>query len=285
VSYLRGAALDGTSANGWLTQIDLATGVQTRIDLGPVPARTTVYDRAQGRLHVTGRYAGILSYDPWRWLDLTLPGSGPSALNLFPFVRGSELRSLALSNDGTRAYLGLRIYSVEDALQLGGRPAFDTAGALAVMDVAPGPAGIAPRLLSLVPLDRGVSEVRVLPGRTRAGQPIRDLVAVTLTDDNRLALYDDEEGAVVKVLGQCAPRPDSLQDPSQALSPEFCEPGRAGFPVLGRQPFGLVVDPQRTNPYRLYVGAFDSSWISVVDVPPDAPSAAVVTKRIGKERR
>ena len=61
----------------------------------------------------------------------------------------------------------------------------------------------------------GANEVEVLPVRAGKG----DLVAVTASDDGLLWIYDDDQEALVRVIGR---------DPA------------TGIPLLGRQPFGLV---------------------------------------------
>ena len=136
--------------------------------------------------------------------------------------------------------------------------------------------GPAARVLRVVPLDRGPTEVKVIH---RDGQ--RDLVAITSTDDAALTLYDDEVGEIARVFGLFG-RCDSESDNANAPPP--CDPGK---PLLGKQPFGLAVQPltPTASQARLFVGSFDRSWVNVIDIDPSRPQAAPSAwTRIGPER-
>jgi len=277
VTYLR-----APNTHGWLSRIDLTDNTLTAIDVGTVPTHSAVFDPASTRLYATSRF-GAIGYSPLRWLTLATPSAVPIAVNVFDVVRGAELRGIALSSDGTattsptRAYLALRIYDVAAATSSGTRPGNDLAGALAVMDLSETSAGRpSTKILNVVPLDRGATEVRVIP---RTG--LRDLVAVTSTDDSTLTLYDDETGSIAKVFAVCSAVPGA-GDPS---APAPCQDGR---PLLGKQPFGLAAERFTDGTRelaRLYVGSFDRGWVNVITIDPLLPSAAPDSwARIGPER-
>jgi hypothetical protein len=281
VTYLR-----TPDSEGQLSQIDLATGNRTEKDLGSVStARSTVFDASSARLYVTQLFAEVGS-SPLRWFSLAA-AEDVSSMNLYSLVPGAELRSMAISSDSQRAYLALRIYDVDTASATGLRPLDDVGGALAVMDISPGPGGQpAARLLNVVPIDRGASEIQVVPRidpatsqqrvDPRSGEPLRDLVAVTCTDDSTLTLYDDQTGSVAKVFGICGGVAGELQP----------VPCKFGDPLTGGQPFGLAVEPLANGDARLYVGSFDRWWINVIEINPLNPTASPASwARIGPERQ
>jgi len=280
----------GLSANleGWLSRLDMLSDpavTRKQIDLGLSQGYAAVFDRgtaeqATARLYVTSRFASV-GFNPLRWfgvatprLDAELAPLAPSALDLGAVVRGSDSRGMAISSDGERAYLALRMYDVDDATSLGGRPSVDVSGALAVIDLREQPqGGPAARVLRVVPLDRGPTEVKVIH---RTGQ--RDLVAITSTDDSALTLYDDEAGEIARVFGLCG------SEPGNANAPPPCDTGK---PLLGKQPYGLAVQPltPTASQARLFVGSFDRSWVNVIDIDPSRPQAAPSAwTRIGTER-
>ena len=284
VTYLR-----APNGEGWLTQLDLqaadAAGLPTsptsQIDVGLAPTGQAAFDAARARLYVTSRYVNPV-YEPLRWLDLGSPGLAASAINLASTVPGADLRGIALSSDGTRAYVALRIYDTVAATTLGGRPTTDLAGALAVVDISEqASGGPVANVLRLVPLDRGATEVRVIPRQpaVAGGQAPRDLVAVTSADDSTLTLYDDETGTIANTYALCGSVPGT-GDPS---APPPCDPGN---PLLGVQPFGLAVEPMAAGAVRLYVGSFDRGWVNVIQLDgahPDVPPVSWV--RVGPERQ
>ncbi len=273
VTYLR-----GVNFHGWLSQVDLLAGSAsartspwTSIDLGTSPTGTSIFDPPSSRLYVTGRF-GQPNYAPVRWIELGNPGVAPIAMNFGNLVRGADLRGIQLSSDRQRAYVAARLYDVDYAATYGVRPSNDLAGALLVIDATaledPFPQ---PVILNVVPLDRGVSEVRVIP---RAGQ--RDLVAVTATDDSTLTLYDDEQGHVVRTFTVCG------ASDADAGAPAPCNTGAS---ILGINPFGLAVEKLASGRVRLYVGSFDRSWINLIEIDPAHPSAPPSPWiRIGAER-
>ncbi len=278
VTYLR-----TPNSEGQLSQIDLTNNnARTQKDLGSIaPAHGTVYDPVSTRLFATERF-GEVGKSPLRWFSLAAPET-PSSADIYSLIRGAEVRGMALSTDAdattstppSRGYLALRIYDADVATSTGVRPSADVGGALAVMDLTQGPSGQpAMHLLNVVPIDRGASEIRIVPRldpttglqKVVAGNRLRDLVAVTCTDDNTVALYDDDTGAVSKVFDICGGIPGETEPLPCAL----------GDPLMGKQPFGLAVEKLANGHARLYVGSFDRSWVNVIEIDPLNPAAGPV---------
>jgi hypothetical protein len=283
VGYLRTTAV-GTAAAGtaWLTQVDLDDPAGTDLSrrtfpLGPGPIIDMAYDATADRLFAVGRFAGNIA--PLFVIDLTpcAPADpaceNPSQLPSFDLsgaVRGAELTGIALSHPqaglGRRAYVTARLYDADLAGRIGGRPSFDVGAALLVVDVAEDATGRpAVSVLRVVPIGLGPGQVRVLP--PRPGK--RDVVVVTNSLEGRVTVYDDDLGAVVRVLSLDA---------------------GSGMPEAGREPFALAVEDRGADAW-VYVAAFDLSTVSVLAVPLDAPGQADLLRdaggaplRIGKER-
>jgi hypothetical protein len=301
VTYLR-----TPNGDGRLTRVDLLGGAPPQlIDLGVSPSASSAYDGANTRLYVTSRFQTV-GVAPLRWLELAAPGLGVSSVDLGVPVRGLEMRQLALSSDKPltssvgntrRGYLAMRLYDEDLAITLGARPPADLAGALAVLDLADEPSGFPSlAIVNTVAVGRGANEVRVFPPRVNpadpGGAPLRDLVAVSSTDDSTVSLYDDATGSVSKIFDLCIGNPDPL-------APGPCPEGR---PELGKQPFGLSVEPfQRADILqgdgvtpvplaRLYVGSFDRSWVNVIEIDPfhpakrDVGGVSLRWDRVGAER-
>ena len=294
VTYLRSPNLEG-----WVTPIDLASsGAGSRlasIDVGSVPTQSAAFDPAAARLFLTEHFSTTnMGSAPFRWLNLaegTNPSSALTAVNreFSGLVRGAELRGIALSNDSRRGYLALRLYDVDLASSTGARPPTDLTGALLVVDLATlgGDGQPTANIINSVNIDRGVSQIRALQRLDPAGnprtvtdpvtgqRPMRDLVAVTCTDDNTVILYDDEVGAIVQVFDICGGVPGSENAPP---------PCDAGFPLTGQQPFGLATEQLANGNVRLYVGSFARFWVNVIEIDPANPSVAPVSwTRIGPE--
>ena len=276
ISYLR--APNGV---GWLSRLDLAPGgARSQVNVGFDPIATAAFDPGSNLLFTTARF-GTLGNAPLRAYSLAAPEVQPISVNLFDAIRGAELTGMALSSDGQRAYVTLRIYDADLAIALGARPASDLAAALAVIDLPQFLAGApaARTLLRVVPVDRGASEVRVLH---RDGT--RDhLVALASPDEGSVTLYDDETGTVAQVIGACGSN-------SAVTYPAPCPPGD---PALGKQPFSLAFESIDATHARLFVASFDRSWIDVLtidpthpSVPPSAPTNGdpITWQRIGPER-
>ncbi len=256
---------------GQIVELDLRTGVTRSRDVGAGPARSFAYDALSDRLYVTSVEAGNVA--PLRWIDLagdcpfelaTADGGCPVAgIDLSGYVRGAELRGIALSNPQPgrtrRAFIAARVYNADLASSIGGRPSFDVGGLLMVLDLVEGRAGVEPRLAGLFDVGLGANEVEVLPVRAGRG----DLVAVTASDDGLLWIYDDDQEALVRVFGR---------DP------------RTGIPLLGRQPFGLAARDDGASA-RVFVSSFRDGFVTPVDVSLDAPWTAAdpqPSQRIGE---
>ena len=258
VGYLR-----SPSTVAWLAMVDLLSGAWQPIEIGGVGLpRSFAYDAERDRLFFTSTETGLSA--PLRWLELgggctpglaEVDGGCPvRQLDLYGFLRGAELHGIALSNPqaglSRRAYLSVRVYDAAVAAAIGGRPGYDIAGMLFVLDLEEGPYGdLRARLVRMIDVGVGAAEVRVLPAR--AGK--RDLVAMTATDDGVLAVYDDDAGALARV---------------------FSRDAVTGAPEVGRQPFGLAVQDLGAGVARLYVGSFERAYVTPVDVPLDSPDGA-----------
>lgn len=252
VSFLR-----TPSNRGQLVEVDLRTGAIRTRDVGAGPVRSFAYDALTERLFMTSIESGSIA--PLRWLELagscafdvaTADGGCPVAgVDLASFVRGAELRGIALSNPQAgrprRAFIAARVFNADLGESIGGRPGFDVGGVLLVLDLVEGTTGLEPRLVGIFDVGLGANEVEVLPVRAGKG----DLVAVTASDDGLLWIYDDDQEALVRVIGR---------DPA------------TGIPLLGRQPFGLVARDDGASA-RLFVSSFKDGFVTPVDVPLDAP--------------
>jgi hypothetical protein len=270
-----------------LVEIDLATGAQRVGNFGYGTTHSVAYDAALDRIYFTSSAdygsAALRYVDVTPWCDppLYLEECHADVVNVGEFVRGADLGSIALSNanvdaDGKpmprRLYIGARLFDPDLAASLGWRPGFDTGGVLIVLEVDEAQFGVpAFRFIGAIPVGFGPAEVRVLP--RRPGK--RDVVAVTVSDEGLLWIYDDDVGAMARVFGR-----DDV----------------TGAPLLGRVPYGIAVQDRGTSA-RLYVSAFDSSYVTPVDVPLDNPGEAAilevadpndptrqVPRRLGQER-
>ncbi len=174
-------------------------------------------------------------------------------IDLAGAIAGVEVRAVAVSSSSPRRlYLATRLYDT-DAVISGVR--IDVGGALVVLQLEPASTGgYDARLVRIVPLSTGVSQIVALP--PRAGRA--DVVAVSASDDGEIWFYDDEVGAVTAVIGR----------------------DRRGVARVGSMPYGLVVE-DRGATSRLYVGAFDAGIVTIWDVDPDAPEDVVKVGSIG----
>ena len=193
------------------------------------------------------------------------------------FVPGAVARDMALSSDGRFLYVTVNLYDLTLAAQTGSF--FTLGGALAVFDLAESPLG-GPRM-ALLGVERtclGAGQIRRLPARPN--KP--DMFAITCDVEGALVLFDADSRRVVKYIGQ---------DPT------------TGMPALGRQPFGLAVepiDPGRATVQppgsgyppspcgagrdcqRIYVASFVQNWVNILELDPDMPTEVAVVKRIGR---
>jgi hypothetical protein len=244
----------------YIASIDLQTGVRKVASVGYGAVRSFAYDPVGDRLFFTSINAAGTA--PLRWIqlsggcDIELPESAGGcpvrATDLWSFMRGAELAGIALSNPSPglpqRIYVAARIYNADYSDSTGVRPGFDVAGVLLVLEVGQALNGdLAIRLVDSFNVGLGASEVRVLPSR---GSGVRDLVAITASEDGLLWIYDDEMGAMRDVFGR---------DP------------RTGAPELGRIPSGLAVQDLGTvngvPTARVFVAAMQDGFVTPVDVP------------------
>jgi hypothetical protein len=266
VSYLRAPAL-GTYNTGtaWLSEFDLR-------DLGKPPRTFAMtdgpvgdmaYDALTDRLYAVGRFAGLFS--PLFILDLpacsltnpldqnACPNPRVRTVDLYGSLPGAELVGIALSNPQPgrlrSAYLSVRIYDVGYASAIGGRPGFDVGGAIMVVDLEEDLLGQpSARVRSVVPIGIGAGTVRVLPVRPGLG----DLVVVPSTGDGTIQVYDDEVGAVVRVV--------SLDSTT-------------GAPLAGHLPSATAVEDRGTEAL-VYIASFQDWTVSALRVPLADPTSA-----------
>jgi hypothetical protein len=281
--------LRGVDNLGALTRLDLLTGESIELQLGFGTTYTGVFNPRDEQVFVTTRIGATSA--PLRWFNplVTLSTVNGQAVpeyraaTLNRFVPNALSRDAAVSNDGRFLYLEMEFYDYDIAVNTGA--IVSQGGALAILDLAPTSFN-EPRLalLGLVPTCLGGGQVRVLPQRRNpdGSQAKRDLVAITCDFQGTLIIYDDEKQAVVRYVGL---------DPT------------TGGPVLGREPFGLAVEPidpaRRTVPVdapgyspspctigrpcnRIYVGSFLDYWVNILELDPDEPQKAALVKRIGR---
>ncbi len=144
----------------------------------------------------------------------------------------TDARGVALSSDKQRLFVTTRFPD-----------------GLLILDISADPATGLPRnaVQGFSSMPRGAGDVHVI---ARPG--MRDLVAVSGTDANQVALYDDELGEVAALI--------------------------TGI----QQPFGMASGNGPGGGVRLYVAAFAGFTVDVIDIPdPLRPRGAVLVKRIG----
>lgn len=245
------AFLSVPGRTGVLATLDLGAGsLLGRVGVGDAEAFALAYDRSADRLYFTGRFVGP-GLVPFRYLELrNTRTTDVREVNLARQITGAETRGLALSRDGRRTYVALRLYDALLASRAGGRTP-DIAGALGVLDMTPDVAGDPQiRLVAAVPVGLGPANVLAVPRRDK-----RDLVVVSAHLDDAVWLYDDEVGAVAKVLAR---------EPSGAVP----------RPSLGRRPADMALEARADGRVRIYVASFADHAVSVIDLDPSAPSQA-----------
>lgn len=264
VGYLR-----SSTGSAWITQIDLtlaptAPGAVQTAQFGVGNARGFAYDASLRRMYLA--ISGIGTGATVQWVDFTLPDPNPPpqgtpgcridadpalggcATQLVQLPSGLEATGIALATpDPAFASLPRRIYvtaRVNDA-SAGGIANGD--GVLLVGDLIDDlRGGQRLAIVDQVPIGAGPGKVVVLPQiPSRAGK--RDVVAVLVSDDGLLWLYDGETGARVSI----------ARDAN-------------GHPKLGGSPADLAVDPTpQGNIVHVYVSSFGDSFVSQIDVPVD----------------
>jgi hypothetical protein len=262
-------ATRGFGPGAWITEIDL-DGIEPprEIELGDGPVRAMAYDRRADRLWATtlsegGRallHSAVLS--DLRWSGAS-PWEAVDTVDLFPLIRGAELRAIAVGTSPapgvTRLFLTVRLYDAESQDSTGTRPFGDVGGVLIALDAADVGVGADRRLevsiRAVEPLGMGVGEVAVV--RRPAGA---DLVVATASDEDVLVVYDDGAGEFLHFVAR---------DPS------------SGGPILGDRPLGLAVDQPLTGAAEVYVAGFGSHLVTRFPLDPATPSAPLVLSVIG----
>ena len=246
IGFLRGA-----SAQAWITQVDLLTGDVQSNSFGLGQMLSFAYDPARNRLYAAQAPQGI------RWVDLAdgcpfgaaeLDGGCHGGATALP--AGLEARAIALSQPDptnptrpTRLYVLARVYDAMAALAIGVRPG-DVDGFLLVMQPVDDLSGRTQLQLVKPPIRVGYGPTALALLPARPGK--RDVVAALAVDDPLLLLFDDDDDSSA-VIGR-----DDL-----------------GHPKIGLQPFGLAVDPvpSASGVARVYVGSFQESFVTPIDVP------------------
>ncbi|HZI14297.1 MAG TPA: hypothetical protein VE153_28270 [Myxococcus sp.] len=113
------------------------------------------------------------------------------------------------------------------------------------------------QVVSALPLPEGAAELEVIPRAVGRG----NIVAVTGSGDEAVALYDEEVGQLVAQVQV------GDQDPNQPA-----------------QPFGLTADV-RGNSARLFASTFGDGRIAIIDIPNlDRPQDARLVARLGAQQ-
>jgi hypothetical protein len=113
------------------------------------------------------------------------------------------------------------------------------------------------QVVRALPLPEGASELEVIPRAAGRG----NIVAVTGSGDEAVALYDEEVGQLVAQVQV------GDQDPNQPA-----------------QPFGLTADV-RGNSARLFATTFGDGRVAVIDIPNlDRPQDARLVARLGAQQ-
>jgi hypothetical protein len=182
-----------------------------------------------------------------RLIDTLDPARPALAVHLESEFRVTDMRDVVLSADETRLFL------VTHAQRLVGASGSDQ---LLIIEIAGKDADF-PILtvVGAVALPAGPTQATLIP--RKPGR--RSLVAISCTDANSVALYDDAAGQLANVIA-------------------------AG---IGAQPFGIAVHAPPSAPgARLFVSNFGDGQISVIDIPDvHAPSDARVVARLGPSHR
>jgi hypothetical protein len=247
------------TANGlgaWIAELDLdappASALVREFEIGDGPVRSFAYDAAGDRLWIATRssgsrallYTAVLSDSAWTGPS---PRDAVDAFDLFPYVRGAELRSLALSSGlPRRLYATARLYDADYQASTGNRPTGDVGGVLIVMDVDDSGGVPVLSVRRVVELGLGAGDVGVL---SRAGQ--RDIVVAAAGDEGLVTIYDDEAEVVAQVLG---------------INPA------TGAPEIGHRPVALAVDQPTAT---VYVTAFADHAVTYFSINPTSPWASV----------
>jgi hypothetical protein len=237
----------GNNRSSFLFELDAdnptAAGIQA-VDLGAntSPAESIVDAGPARGLYFTGRYIGTGS----QALRELLNNSVVVDANLTANTTIQEAHGLGISSDRTRLFVATSPGNrTLDPLPPEG---------LVIVDISEDPTSgaAANRVLGFVSLPAGASFVQVIP---RVGK--RDLVAVSCTQGNAVALYDDD-------LGQLAAVVNGVQEP-----------------------YGMAASPaSRTTadePVTLFVASFGNDTVDVIQIqrPESEPRDSTIAGRLG----
>lgn len=225
--------LTGENRTSYLVTLDAEAldAPPTFLDVGPSPAQGAAVTPMG--LYLTGRTLSSTELINSQALRTVIDGK-VADVGLSSSTRLFETRGVALATDRARLFATTR-----------------SPDGLIVLDISPNPAtGTANnRLLSFTTLPFGASELVVVP---RPGQ--RDLIAVSCTASNSVALYDDEIGEVTGLVRG----------------------------VL--EPFALARSSIAGNDrgQRLFVASFGNHTVDVIDIADVArPRSAVLAGHLG----
>ena len=222
--------LSGFRARGYLVRLDsdnFTVNEQSFINIGSGGTNSVLV--LGSWVYATGR---ILNPAP-NLLRIVNRDGFVATTSLESFFRVSDGRGLALSSDSNRMFIVGRAPDtllIANITQTGGIPILSFVRGIALPD-AP-------------------NEVKVIarPGRG-------DLVVVTCSSAGSVAMYDDDVGDLVSLVGG-----------------------------VGVQPYGLAVDV-RGNAARIFVSNFGDGRISVIDVPQlDRPQGARLVAHLGEQQ-
>lgn len=261
-------ATRGFGPGSWITQIDLDDVEPPReIELGDGPVRGMAYDDRTDRLWAATQSSGsrallhsVSLSDP-RW-NGAAPWEAVDTIDLYPFVRGAELRSIAVGTSPatgySRLFLTARLYDAESQDSTGVRPFGDVGGVLIVLDVADGADGhpkVSVRAVESIGLGVGdVALVRRPVPPTVPGDPTEDLAVVTAADEDLLLVYDDATGSFIYAVAH---------------------DGR-GVAILGDRPVGVAVNQLGTGVADVYVTGFGSHIVTRFRLDPTTPASLSV---------
>jgi DNA-binding beta-propeller fold protein YncE len=210
------------------------------VGIGAAPSEGIV-DTPAG-LYFTGRALRLDGTDQSEALRALVDGVVVDA-RITESVWIKETRGLGVSTDGKRLFVATR------GTRTTQNPPAEGPDGLLVIDISPDAASGLPRnkVVGFTALPEGASRVAVL-----AREGLRDLVAVSCTDSDAVALYDDELGVVARSI-------EGIDSPS-----------------------GLAFATRPQGGKRLFVASFGNHTVDVVDLPdPAYPASATLVGRLG----
>lgn len=269
VGFLR--TPDSTRGEGeaaWIAEVELDTDQRAvparQLEIGDGSVRGLAYERATDRLWIAARPSGERSFlysvvlsDP-SWQGAT-PWEAVDAVDLYKFMSGLELKSLAIGSGPNRTlYATARLYDVETQTSNSGtRPTTDVGGIFWALDLSDDPTTGSPVAVPRkhVVLGTGPEEVAVVRRQDALGNPAPDVVIFTVLDGNSVWVYDDATGWAGEI----------GHDPADGLA------------MLGHQPVGIAVD-QAADPSapgataEIYIGAFEDHLVKRFTLPLATPA-------------